>query len=119
MSKMELSWVVVANLDQAVEFYTNVVGLELLEKHDLFGWAELKGKDGGARLGLAEMQDENFKPGSNAVVTLTVDDIEAAKKDLESKGATLVGETQEIPTICQLQMFSDKDGNMMQLYSPV
>ena len=46
----------------------------------------------------------------------TGDDIEAAKKDLESKGATLVGETQEIPTICQLQMFSDKDGNMMQLY---
>lgn len=116
---MELSWVVVADLDKAIDFYTKVVGLELKDKHEMFGWAELQGRDGGARLGLAVMQDENFKPGSNAVVTITVDDIEAAKKDLASKGANMVGETQEVPTICHLQMFSDADGNTMQLYAPI
>jgi predicted enzyme related to lactoylglutathione lyase len=116
MSKMELSWVAVSDLDKAVDFYTNVVGLEIKEKHDLFGWAELQGKDGGARLGLAQMEDQDLKPGSNAVVTLTVPDIEAARADLEAKGCTLIGEIQDIPTICRLQMIADKDGNLMQLY---
>lgn len=85
------------------------------EHHEEFGWAELKGKDG-SLLGIAGEDQENpLKAGSNAVVTVSVDDIEIAKTHFSKLGAKLVGETIEVPGHVKVQTFMDTDGNTLQL----
>lgn len=111
--KMNLSWVVVDNLDKSVEFFTKVVGLKVREKNDMFGWAELIADDGAA-LGLAEMSDP-LPPGSNAVITITVDDLEKAKAEMSEKGAKMHGDVVEVPGHVKMQLFTDPDNNHFQL----
>lgn len=113
---MDLVWVVVKDLDTAVKFYTETVGLELVEFHKDFGWAELKGSNGGALLGLAQaLSGTPFQPGDNAYLTFTVDDIEKAKGEMVLKGAKAKGEMQEIPGHVKLQMLVDDDENHFQI----
>lgn len=113
---MDLSWIVVKDLKKAVKFYTDTIGLKLMEMHDQFGWAELAGHDGGARLGIAQARSENtLEPGDNACVTFTVENLEKAKAALEEKGTKCVGDLQEVPGHVKLQMVVDPDGNHMQL----
>ena len=113
---LNLAYVVVADLKKAVHFYTEVVGLKLNELNEKFGWAELSGTEGGARLGIAQANDyEKIKPGQNAVVTLSVDNLAASKEDLIRKGATVVGEMLEVPGVVKMQMVKDHDGNHFHL----
>lgn len=114
IQSMDLSWIVVKDLKKAIQFYTEVVGLKLMEVHEQFGWAELQGHKGGSRLGIAQM-DSTLQPGENACVTMTVENIEKAKEFLEKKGAEFIGELQVIPGHVKMQMVKDHDGNHMQL----
>ncbi len=110
-----LSWIVVKNIDEAIQFYTDVVGLTLKERSPEYGWAELSGPQG-CRLGICQECDEmGTKAGSNAVVTITVKDLNAARVFFQQKGARLVGEVMEVPEHVKMQTFLDADGNMMQL----
>jgi predicted enzyme related to lactoylglutathione lyase len=110
-----LSWIVVKDIKAAIKFYTEVAGLELKEYHEEYKWAELSGP-AGSILGIGEEGPESpMKPGINAVMTIAVDDIEAAKCHFIQKGANLVGETIEIPHHVKMQTFTDADGNTMQL----
>lgn len=112
---MGLSWIVVKDLKKAIEFYTNVVGLKLMELHEQYGWAELEGHEGGARLGIAQYQAEGPKAGQNAVVTFTVANLEQAKANAAKKGAQCVGELEEVPGHVKMQTIVDADGNQFQL----
>lgn len=110
-----LTWIVVKDLEQAIKFYTDVVGLEVKEYHKEFRWAELSGPNGSI-LGIGEESVEcPVKPGTNAVVTVSVADIEKANAHFMKKGATLVGDIIEIPGHVKMQTFVDADGNTMQL----
>lgn len=112
-----LAWIVVKDLKKAIKFYTEVVGLELKEVQEEFGWAELEGRNGdGAKLGIAVENDiDNMKPGSNAVVTMTVDNLDKAVKEMHKKGVKLEGGVMEIPGQVKLQTMKDSDGNHFQL----
>lgn len=113
---MELAWIVVKDLKKAVQFYTEVIGLKLLELNEEFNWAELEGKEGGARLGIAQMgSQEGFEPGENAFLTFTVDDLFLAKADVQNKGAKFIGEIEEVPGHVRMLMVIDLDGNRFQL----
>ncbi len=110
-----LAWIVVKDIEKAIKFYTEVAGLELKEYHKEFHWAELGGP-GGSILGIGQESDEcPMKAGINAVVTITVDDIDKANAHFVDKGATLVGEVVEIPGHVKMQTFVDTDGNTLQL----
>lgn len=110
-----LNWIVVADIEAAIKFFTDVVGLTLQEFHKEFGWAELSGPTG-SRLGLAQESPAcDKRAGTNAVVTITVDDIVVACKEFQKKGVRLIGEIMEVPGEVKLQTFLDSDGNMMQL----
>lgn len=112
---IKLSWVVVKDLKAAIEFYTKVVGLKLVQDSSELGWAELSGPDGSI-LGIAQENPQmDNKAGTNAVVTVTVEDIEAARKSFLEKGANLIGEVIEVPGHVKMQTFTDKDGNFLQL----
>jgi predicted enzyme related to lactoylglutathione lyase len=117
---MKLAWIAVHDLKKAIQFYTDVVGLEVKELSEQFGWAELEGSEGGARVGLAQMpatskEKEDVQPGQNAILTFTVPNLEKAIEDLTNKKTTLIGDIQEIPGCVKLQMASDSDGNRFQL----
>jgi predicted enzyme related to lactoylglutathione lyase len=118
VQSMDLAWIVVKDLKKAIQFYTEVMGLKLLEMHEEFGWAELKGHKGGSRLGIAQM-DNTLQAGDNACVTMTVDNLEKAKELLEKKGVKCIGKLQEIPGHVKLQMVVDNDGNHMQLVEDI
>lgn len=57
-----------------------------------------------------------FAPQKNAHIALHVDDIEAARKELEEKGVTFLGETIENP-VCFMALFTDPDGNDLMLHT--
>lgn len=113
--KFELAWIVVNDFEKALDFYTKVVGLEIETRVDEAGWAELRG-NGGAYLGIAKQSAMNpVKAGSNAIVTITVDDIKVSRDELAAKGVKLLGDIMEVPGECKLQMFADNDENLFQL----
>ena len=86
IKSMDLVWIVVKDLKKAIKFYTETVGLKLMVSEESFGWAELQGHSGGTRLGICQVQpDGEFKAGQNAVMTLTVEDVEKAKKRCRKK----------------------------------
>lgn len=110
-----LSWIVVADIEKAVKFYTEIMGLELKEYNKEFGWAELSGSEG-ALLGLAQENIEyGMKAGTNAVVTISVDDIHKAIEEMKQQGVRLIGDPIEIPGDVRMQTLIDIDGNMLQL----
>jgi predicted enzyme related to lactoylglutathione lyase len=112
---IELAWYVVNDLDTAIKYYTDVIGLTLEEKQEEFGWAELSGESG-ARLGLAQTQPGVEIPsGANAVITISVEELDQFLEDLKEQGATLLGEVMEIPGQVKMQMVRDPDGNYFQL----
>lgn len=116
IQSLDLVWIVVKDLKEAVQFYTEVVGMELKELHEGYGWAELSGHTGGARLGIAqENEKDSVRAGQNGVVTLSVKDLLLAKADLEKKGALMVGDVMEVPGMVKLQMVQDTSGNHFQL----
>lgn len=110
-----LAWITVKDLDKAIAFYTETVGLELIQYHQEYRWAELSGPHG-AKLGIGEENPQSEVPaGGNAVVTITVDDMNKALEQFKNKGAKLVGKVMEIPGEVKLQTFVDRDGNTLQL----
>ena len=111
-----LSWIVVKDVKAAIKYYTEIVGLKLMEFDEQYGWAELEGHEGGSRLGIAqENPHENIKAGQNAVITFTVKDLEKAKSEMIKKGAECEGEVLEIPGHVKMQTVIDRDGNRFQM----
>ncbi len=57
-----------------------------------------------------------FAPQKNAHPALHVDDIEAARSELEAKGVEFAGETLDTG-VCRMAFFTDPDGNDLMLHS--
>lgn len=116
IQSIDMAWIVVNDLQKAVKFYTDVLGLKLIEISPEFGWAELQGHQGGAFLGIAQVHpSEDHPAGHNAVITLTVDDLNQSTADFEKKGGKTVGAILEIPGHVKMRHIIDLDGNKLQL----
>lgn len=87
-----------AELEAAVTFYEEVMGLELVEDQ---GWARIYRVGGGAFLGIVAGEKGFHRPQArNAVLlTLVVDDVPGWYEHLASRGARLLSEVQERPEI--------------------
>ena len=102
----------VSNFDNAVEWYREALGFEVVYKLDQYGWAELRTPWGGVFVGLG--QSEELKRGGT-VPTFGVKDIAAARAHLESLGTKFDGDTHEIEGMVKLATFYDPDGNAWML----
>lgn len=112
---MHLAWISTTDFDEAVKFYSETLGMTLLERTDEYKWAELRGSDG-AMLGIHGPDgDCPLKPGHNAILTFSVDDIEKEFEKLKSDGVEVIGDIQEVPGHVKLLLFKDPSGNMAQL----
>ena len=102
----------VSDLDKAIDWYNDVLGLELVYKLEQHGWCEMSTATRHVTIGLG--QTEELKPGSTTP-TFGVMDIDAARKHLESKDVRFDGDTYEIEGMVKLCMFYDPDGNSYML----
>ena len=57
-----------------------------------------------------------FAPQKNAHLALHVDDVAAARADLEAKGVEFFGEIFDT-TVCHMAFFTDPDGNDLMLHN--
>jgi catechol 2,3-dioxygenase-like lactoylglutathione lyase family enzyme len=56
-----------------------------------------------------------YQPQANSIVLLRVDDVEAARAELEAKGVEFDGETFD-SGVCHMANFKDPDGNPLTLH---
>ena len=118
IKNMELGWISVYDLARSKQFFTETLGLELGHSNEAHGWLELKTATAGFWLGVGKYTKEAngpIVPGSNTVLTMTVDDLLATKAELEAKKVVFVGEILEIPGHVKMALFQDPDGNHFQL----
>lgn len=128
-----LVWITVSNLEKAEKFFAHDVGLSLMLADKDNGWLEFAAAQG-FRLGISQWHQEagccgdaqeeetccrNEGPGSNAIVTMEVDNLTETKKELESRGVQFLGPIMEMPGHVKLATFSDPDGNHFQLLEVV
>lgn len=110
-----LSWIVVEDIEKAIEFYTEVAGLQLKEYHKEFFWAELSGPNG-ILLGISQESPENpIRAGQNAVVTISVENLDDAMAHFKMHQITFIDEVLEVPGHVKMRSFRDASGNIMQL----
>jgi len=63
-----------------------------------------------------ERMGMTFQPVRNGLALLHVDDVAAARENLEAKGVEFVGETFDTG-VCHMAIFRDPDGNEMVLHN--
>jgi catechol 2,3-dioxygenase-like lactoylglutathione lyase family enzyme len=100
--------------ERAAKFYGEVLGLPLSKR-----WGEMPaGEFETGNLTIAVMQSDafgvEFRP-NNHPIELHVDDFEAARTELESRGVTFQGETLD-SGVCYQAFFEDPDGNALAIH---
>ena len=115
VKKIGLAWISVKDNEKAKKFFTQDLGFKISCDVPEHNWMELQAEDGNFLFGVGQDDDQNpIKPGQNAVLALTVEDIDAAKAELEGKGIK-VGDVVEIPGHVKMALFQDPDGNNFHL----
>jgi predicted enzyme related to lactoylglutathione lyase len=110
VSKLQNAYYITRDMDRAVAFYRDALGLKL-GFQDGEKWAQLKAGDSNVALSSAE---EGAPGAVGATLVLETDDIAAAKAQLEAHGATII-EQRKMGSGDALT-FRDPDGNLVQLY---
>ena len=102
------------DFDRAVDFYTNVLGLPESARYGSSPGVEFET----GSLTLAIVQSEAFGMEfrtNNHPIALHVDDVEAARAELESRGVEFGADTLD-SGVCHMAFFSDPDGNALMLH---
>ena len=102
------------NFDAAVEFYGTVLGLPCSARYGRVHGAEFETGNLTIQLfDFASVGREN-KPSQNPVA-LHVDDVEAARAELESRGVVFLGDTID-SGVCHMAIFNDPNGNTLMIH---
>ena len=104
----------VSDIEKAKEFYSETLGLEFGKQ-----WGNMPGYEyETGNLTIALMQSDafgqKFSPHS-LPVALHVDDVAAAREELEGQGIEFEADTMD-SGVCHMAFFSDPDGNSLMLH---
>ena len=106
------------DLEAASAFYTDVLGLErsaVWQRGDTPAvGAEFEAGETTVALIVSDHLGIEFQP-NKVPLALHVDDFEAAKSELESRGVTFRGDTID-SGVCHMAQFADLDGNALMLH---
>ena len=102
------------DIARADEFYGDVLGLERSKQ-----WGSMPAREyETGSLTIAVMQSDafgiEFQPHSHPIA-LHVDDVEAARAELEAKGIQFGADTMD-SGVCHMAFFQDPDGNSLMLH---
>ena len=112
VERVDFVSVLTQDLPRAKRFYTELVGLEVETEGD----SDLELRCGQVTLDVFDPSSigQPFAP-SPAGLALRVEDVDAARAELESKGVVFDGETIETG-VCKQAWFKDPDGNALMLH---
>ncbi len=98
--------------ERSRRFYVETLGLRPDERARFEFWA------GDTCFGIWEPErlGMEFAPQKNAHPALHVDDVAAARAELEGKGVVFAGETLDTG-VCHMALFTDPDGNDLMLHN--
>ena len=106
-------WVPVEDMDRAVGFYRDKLGLGVKSSSD--EWTEIEAN--GLTIGL-NAREETSRGGGGAVISFQCDgSIEDEVENLRSGGVELTGDISEHPW-GRIAPFRDTEGNDLQFYAP-
>ena len=102
------------NFEEAERFYGDVLGLERSKQ-----WGKMPAREfETGSLTIAVMQSDafgmEFRPHSHPIA-LQVDDVAAARAELEGKGIEFMADTLD-SGVCHMASFRDPDGNALMLH---
>jgi catechol 2,3-dioxygenase-like lactoylglutathione lyase family enzyme len=102
------------DFQRAVDFYGGVLGLEESKR-----WGNMPGAEfetGNLTIAVMESQafGMEFKPHSHPI-EFHVEDVEAARKELESRGVEFQGDILD-SGVCHQSFFTDPDGNSLAIH---
>jgi catechol 2,3-dioxygenase-like lactoylglutathione lyase family enzyme len=102
------------NLEAATEFYGTLLGLECAKVYGQAAGAEFE--TGNLTLQVIESRSIGieFRPNSHPIA-FHVDDVAAARAELESRGLSFGAETLDTG-VCHMAFFKDPDGNPLMLH---
>lgn len=104
----------VSDLERSIAWYRDTLGFDLLYRLEDNAWCELKTGVERVNVGLSQVEEAGGKGG--ATLTFGVEDIEAAKADLDRRGVRQDGPIRDIPGLVRLLTFYDPDDNALMLY---
>jgi catechol 2,3-dioxygenase-like lactoylglutathione lyase family enzyme len=114
VTRVDFVTVPTKNLDAASEFYGDVLGLPCSVRYGAIRGAEFE--TGSLTLSVLETESIGlgFSPNKNPIA-LHVDDVEATRADLTSRGVEFRGDTID-SGVCHMAIFEDPDGNTLMLH---
>jgi catechol 2,3-dioxygenase-like lactoylglutathione lyase family enzyme len=112
ITKLDFVAVPTRNPDRARQFYIETLGLRADDNAQYEFWAG----DTCFALWEPERLGQPFVAQKNGHLALHVDDLPAARAELEGKGIEFLGETFDTG-VCHMAFFNDADGNDLMLHS--
>jgi len=104
----------VQDVSKAVRFYSEILGLKILDQDEYWASIALNG----VRLGLHKANSSEFLKSSaqraGATVTFNVSNIDEAYSSFKDKGVKFLGEISRNPWGSHVS-FADTDGNLLEL----
>jgi predicted enzyme related to lactoylglutathione lyase len=114
ISGVDFVTVFVTDYPRAVEFYGEVLGLERSADYGKIPGGEFETDNLTLQVLDAASVGQDFKPSTHPIA-FHVDDVEATRADLESKGISFLAETMD-SGVCHMVPFTDPDGNVLMLH---
>jgi catechol 2,3-dioxygenase-like lactoylglutathione lyase family enzyme len=111
ISSLDFVGVPSTDAERTRSFYVDTLGLRPDDKARFEFWLG----DTCFTIWEPEKQGMPFAPQKNAHPALHVDDVAAARADLEAKGVEFAGETFDTG-VCHMAFFTDPDGNDLRLH---
>ncbi len=111
MKQLDLIFYWVSDMDRAVSFYRDLLGLRLVRR-DEDTWVEFE--SGGRRLALHSVAEGQPMTPGGATAVFSVDDLDRAKADLSSRGVRF-GHEGDVAGFARFASFLDSEGNTVQL----
>lgn len=112
INKLDFVAIPSTDAERARAFYVDTLGLRPDERARFEFWV------GDTCCGIWEPDKVggSFAPQKNGHLALHVDDVAAARAELEGKGVEFVGETLDTG-VCHMALFTDPDGNDLMLHN--
>jgi catechol 2,3-dioxygenase-like lactoylglutathione lyase family enzyme len=112
VDKLDFIGIPSTDADRTRAFYVDTLGLRPDANAGYEFWI------GGTCFGIWEPAKMGFEfaPQKNAHLAIHVDDVAAARAELEAKGVEFAGETFDTG-VCHMALFTDPDGNDLMLHN--
>jgi catechol 2,3-dioxygenase-like lactoylglutathione lyase family enzyme len=107
--------VFVKDYPAALKFYSETLGLEHSVDYEKIPAGEFETGSLTLQIMDAAAIGREFKPSGHPIA-LHVDDVEAARSELESKGVEFLAETID-SGVCHMAFFQDPDGNALMFHN--